>query len=88
MAWMDGMIAGYIYAPEETRLKWLKALVDVLSLDGEVTMLDTSPMFLRGIKADSAADPLTVGQLRLQIRFGLLRRPKYAHTLMKDHKAI
>ena len=88
VAWMDGMIAGYIYAPEETRLKWLKALVDVLSLDGEVTMLDTSPMFLRGIKADSAADPLTVGQLRLQIRFGLLRRPKYAHTLMKDHKAI
>lgn len=88
VAWMDGMIAGYIYAPEETRLKWLKALVDVLSLDGEVTMLDTSPMFLRGIKADGAADPLTVGQLRLQIRFGLLRRPKYAHTLMKDHKAI
>ena len=88
VAWMDGMIAGYIYAPEETRLKWLKALVDVLSLDGEVTMLGTSPMFLRGIKADSAADPLTVGQLRLQIRFGLLRRPKYAHTLMKDHKAI
>lgn len=41
VAWMDGMIAGYIYAPEETRLKWLKALVDVLSLDGEVTMLDT-----------------------------------------------
>lgn len=88
VAWMDGMIAGYIYAPEETRLKWLKTLVDVLSLDGEVTMLDTSPMFLRGIKADSAADPLTVGQLRLQIRFGLLRRSKYAHTLMKDHKAI
>lgn len=88
VAWMDGVIAGYIYAPEETRLKWLKALVDVLSLDGEVTMLDTSPMFLRGIKADSAADPLTVGQLRLQIRFGLLRRPKYAHTLMNDYKAI
>lgn len=42
VAWMDGMIAGYIYAPEETRLKWLKALVDVLSLDGEVTMLDIS----------------------------------------------
>lgn len=88
VAWMDGVIAGYIYASEETRLKWLKALVDVLSLDGEVTMLDTSPMFLRGIKADSAADPLTVGQLRLQIRFGLLRRPKYAHTLMNDYKAI
>lgn len=88
VAWMDGVIAGYIYAPEEGRLTWLKALVDVLALRGEVTMLDTSPMFLRGIRADSAADPLTVGQLRLQVRFGLLRRPKYAHTLMNDYKTI
>lgn len=88
VAWMDGVIAGYIYAPEEARLKWLKALVDDLSLNGEVPMLDTSPMFLRGIKADSAADPLTAGQLRLQIRFGLLRRPKYTHTLMNSHTAI
>lgn len=88
VAWMDGVVAGYIYAPEAARLKWLKALVDALSLDGEITMLDTSPMFLRGIRADSAADPLTVGQLRLQIRFGLLRRPKYAHTLITAWKAI
>jgi len=88
VAWMDGVIAGHIYAPEEERLKWLKALTDILIYRGEVTMLDTSPMFLRGIKADSTADPLTAGQLRLQVRFGLLRRPIYAHTLMAAHKTI
>lgn len=88
VAWMDGVIAGHIYAPEESRLKWLKALVDHLALDGEITMLDTSPMFLRGIKADSTADALTTGQLRLQVRFGLLRRPSYAHTLMAANKPI
>lgn len=88
VAWMDGVIAGHIFAPEDGRLQWLKALVDSLALRGEVTMLDTSPMFLRNIKADSTADALTMGQLRLQVRFGLLRRPIYAHTLITAHKPI
>lgn len=88
VAWMDGVIAGHIYAPEESRLKWLKALVDRMALDGEITMLDTSPMFLRSIKADSSADSLTTGQLRLQVRFGILRRPEYAHTLINAYKPI
>lgn len=82
VVWMNGVIAGHIFAEPEGRLQWLKALVDELAIRGEVTMLDTSPMFLQTIKADSAADRLTTGQLRLNIRFGILRRPKYAHTLM------
>ena len=85
VAWMDGVLVGHIFAPEEIRLKWLKALVDSLSLDGEVIMLDKSPMFLTKIKADSSASPLAVGQLRLSIRFGLLRRRKYAHPLMNTY---
>lgn len=88
VAWMEGTLAGHIYAPEEARLAWLKALVDALAIRGEVTMLDTSPMFLRSIKADSAADALTTGQLRLNIRFGLLRRPKYAHTIIQAYKPV
>lgn len=82
VAWMNASIAGHIFAPAaEARLKWLKYLVDTLSLKGEVAMLDTSPMFIRSIKADSAVDYLATGQLQLNVRFGILRRPKYAHTL-------
>ena len=83
VAWMTATIAGHVFAPTaEGRLQRLKHLVDTLSLLGEVTMLDTSPMFIRTIKADSAVDYLSMGQLQLNVRFGILRRPKYAHTLV------
>lgn len=82
VAWMNASIAGHIFAPTaEARLKWLKYIIDTLSCKGEVTMLDTSPMFIRSIKADSAVDYLATGQLQLNVRFGILRRPKYAHTI-------
>lgn len=86
VVWMNGSIAGHIFAPTaETRLQWLKYLVDTLASQGEVTMLDTSPMFIRSIKADSAANYLIIGQLRINVRFGILRRPKYAHVLARTN---
>ncbi len=82
VAWMNGIIAGHIFAPTpQKRLQWLKYLVDTLAIQGEVTMLDTSPMFIRNIKADSSVDYLTTGQLQLNVSFGILRRPKYAHVM-------
>jgi hypothetical protein len=84
--WMNGSIAGHIIAPTaEARLQWLKYLVDTLASQGEVTMLDTSPMFIRSIKADSAANYLLTGQLRINVQFGILRRPKYSHTMTKAY---
>lgn len=86
VAWMNASIAGHIFAPTaEARLKWLKYIVGTLALQGEVTMLDTSPMFIKSIKADSAVDYLATGQLQLNVRFGILRRPKYAHTLARTN---
>ncbi len=86
VAWMNGSIAGHIFAPTaEARLQWLKYLVDTLASQGEVIMLDTSPMFIRSIKADSAANYLIIGQLRINVRFGILRRPKYAHVLARTN---
>lgn len=86
VAWMTGTIAGHVFAPTaEARLQWLKYLIDTLAIKGEVTMMDTSPMFIRSIKADSAADYMTTGQLQLNVRFGILRRPTYAHTLTKTN---
>lgn len=86
VVWMHGSIAGHIFAPTaEARLQWLKYLVDTLAYHGEVTMLDTSPMFIRSIKADSAANYLITGQLRINVRFGILRRPKYSHVLARTN---
>lgn len=86
VAWMTATIAGHIIAPTaEARLTWLKYLVDTLASKGEVTMMDTSPMFIRNIKADNSIDYLAMGQLQLNVRFGILRRPTYAHTLTKTN---
>ena len=71
VAWMDGVIACHIFAGGR-EITWLKFLTDRLALAGEVTMLDTSPMFLTNLKADSTVSALAVGQLRLYVRFGLL----------------
>lgn len=82
VAWMKGIIKGHIFAPTaEERIAWLKAVVDELAIRGEVIMLDGSPMFIKNIKGDSAADYLGIGQLELAVSFGILRRPAYSHTL-------
>lgn len=80
VAWMDATLAGHVFAGgDET--SWLKTVVDALALDGEVTMLDTSPMFIQKLTADNTLDAITAGQLRIFVRFGLLRRKPYAHPL-------
>lgn len=85
VAWMDATIACHIFAGgEETT--WLKYVVNELALDGEVIMLDTSPMFLRNLQADNTLDALSTGQLRLYVRFGILRRPSYSHPLIHANK--
>lgn len=75
VAWMNGVIVGHIFAPTAAaRLRWLRYLVDTLALDGEVIMLDTSPMTIRKLTADAGLNPLSQGQLRIQMRFGILRK--------------
>ncbi len=85
VAWMDCTIICHIFAGgEETT--WLKYIVNELALAGEVIMLDTSPMFLRNLQADNTLDALATGQLRLYVRFGILRRPPYSHPLINANR--
>lgn len=80
-SWMEAVIVGHIFAAgEETT--WLKFAVNELALAGEVTMLDTSPMFMRNLKADNTLDALSAGQLRITAHFGILRRRPYHHPLL------
>lgn len=83
IVWMNGIIAGHVFAEPEGRLQWLKSMVQFLAVQSKIPMLDTSPMFIQTITADSSADNLSVGQLRLNIRFGVLRQKAYAHPIVK-----
>lgn len=75
VAWIEGILTGHIFAPStEDRLKLLKMLAQQAVIDEEAIMLDNSPMFFKGVKADSAADFLRIGQMALRVRYGVLRK--------------
>lgn len=83
VVWMNAEIAVHFFAPAlRARIEWLEQFSQSLALAGEVTMLDGSPMFIKGIKGNAGADE-TEGQIKLSVRYGILRKPKYAHTLMR-----
>ena len=80
VAWLDGVIACHIFANgDETT--WLMKLVDQLTLDAEILMLDESPMLLQNLRADNTLNALSQGQLRIYVRYGVLRRLRYSHPL-------
>ena len=83
--WLVGDLALHFFAPTlKDRAEWLEQFAQTLALAGEVTMLDGSPMFVRSIRGDAKADEVT-GQLTIGVRYGLLRKPKYEHTLIRAH---
>ena len=83
VVWLLGDIALHLFAPTlQDRAEWIEQLSQSLALAGEITMLDGSPMFIRNIRGDAKADEVT-GQLTISVRYGLLRKPNYSHTLMQ-----
>lgn len=78
VAWMVGDIAIHILCPDNIiRLKMIEDITNTLSLDGEIIMLDKSPMFLKQLQMDNKSDYLKDGQIFIKGRYGLLRyKPK------------
>jgi hypothetical protein len=82
VVWMNAVLAVHFFAPSlNDRIEWLEQFSQQMAFDGEVIMLDNSPMFIQGIKGDAAASEQD-GQIKISVQYGLLRRPKYAHTMM------
>ena len=82
VAWMDGRIAVHILCPDNgVRLKLAADIANSLSLDGEVIMLDKSPMFIRRLQMDNKSDYLKDGQVFVTGRYGLLRYRAKPHGL-------
>lgn len=82
VAWMDGRIAIHILCPDsDKRLKMAAAITNQLSLDGEIIMLDHSPMFIKSLQANYKSDYLKEGQIFITGHYGLLRYKAKPHSL-------
>ena len=80
--WTNGKIAISLLCPDSsTRLKMAAAVFNSLSLDGEVTMLDDSPMFMERLTANLKSDYLKDGQIFATGRYGLLRYKAVGYPL-------
>lgn len=86
VAWMDGRIAVHILCPDSgKRLKMAAAIANSISLDGEIIMLDYSPMFIKRLQANYKSDYLKDGQVFVTGHYGLLRYKAKPHTLTAAH---
>lgn len=86
VAWMDCRIAVHILCPDSgTRLKMAAAIANRMSLDGEIIMLDHSPMFIRRLQANYKADWLKDGQIVVTGHYGLLRYKAKPHSVTAAH---
>lgn len=86
VAWMDGRIAVHILCPDsEVRLKMAAAIANSMSLDGEIIMLDYSPMFIKRLQANYKSDYLKDGQIFVTGHYGLLRYKAKPHSLKAAH---
>lgn len=82
VAWMDGKIAVHVLCPDsEIRMKMATAIANKMSLDGEIIMLDNSPMFIKRLQANYKSDYLKDGQIFATVHYGLLRYKAKPHGL-------
>lgn len=80
VAWMDGKIAIHILCPDsKKRLKMETAAVNQMSMDGEIIMLDNSPMRIKRLQVNYKSDYLKDGQIFVTTHYGLLK------GLIKQH---
>lgn len=82
VAWMEGKIAIHVLCPDsQIRLKMSADIANSISLDGEIIMLDYSPMFIKRLQANYKSDYLKDGQIFVTGSYGLLRYKIKPHSL-------
>lgn len=82
VVWMNCKIAVHFLCPKtDIRLKVITAIAQKLSMEGEVIMLDNSPMTIQRLQQDNRADYLSEGQLYVTCKYGLLRYRNKPHRI-------
>ena len=86
VVWMDGRMAIHILCPDSgVRMKMASDIANMMSLDGEIIMLDYSPMFLKRLQINYKSDYLKDGQIFITGQYGLLRYREKPHRLQSAH---
>ncbi|NSW90215.1 MAG: hypothetical protein HPY74_05970 [Firmicutes bacterium] len=71
--WMEAVIMGHILAPSSaSRFLWVKKITERIALDARTYLTDGSPLFFQTVSADSQADHLKNGQIKLTVKYGIL----------------
>lgn len=74
ISWFDAGISVHLLCPDAgLRIKMVAALQQKLAKDGEVIMLDDSPMTIKSIKVSNWSDYLREGQLSITGHYGCLK---------------
>ena len=70
-SWMTAHLRGHIVAPTPaSRLTWSRKVAE--ALPARLRLSDGSPLLRDSVAADPYADPMSVGQISLTARFGVL----------------
>lgn len=74
VTWLEATLSCHILAPTPNgRLQWVKKITEKLALQREITLGDGSPLFFKSVSADSQADYLKTGQIKLTAKYGILQ---------------
>lgn len=74
VSWMETQLVAHVFAPSPAaRQRWIRRIVDRMTIDGEILMPDGSPMLINRIACNAQADPMQQGQLTVTVTFGVLR---------------
>lgn len=74
VVWMNGRMSVHVICPDSAvRMKMAADITNRMSVDGEIIMLDYSPMLIRRLQANYKADYLKEGQLNMVVRYGILK---------------
>jgi len=87
--WHTGQFAAHVIARSVTeRNRWTKAIIELVQLDGEIVLIDGSPMFAKQIAVRHNADPLREGQLLLTGQYGVLAQRRKERAQIPLNRAV
>lgn len=86
LTWLNCIITIHIIVPTpEARNSWARFLADCLHMAGNVNMPDDSPLLIRKVAVDNAADYLTVGQISVRAQYAVTNYHENTHPLKERY---
>ena len=87
--WYTGKYAAHVIADSvKARNAWTKAIAEHIQIDGEIPLIDGSPMFAKQLAIRHNADPLREGQLLLTGQYGVLAQHRRESAQIPINRAV